>query len=76
MMEDTKSRLRETAKEEAERQTATAKREIGRAMVEATNEFFPEEVKKRRRQDMARGALIGLTVGILLRDGLRWALRR
>lgn len=72
MMEDTKSRLAETTKEAAERQTATAKREIGRAMLDATNEYFPEQAKKQRRQDMARGFLVGAAVGVLVREALRW----
>lgn len=72
MLEDTKSRVTETTREEAERQTATAKRGLGRALLEATDEYFPKEVRKRRRQDMARGFLVGVAVGIVLRDALRW----
>lgn len=72
MFEDTKSRLAETTKEAAERRTATAKRELGRTVLEATDEYFPEEVQKRRRRDLARGFLVGAAVGVLLRDALRW----
>lgn len=66
-----KTRLKEAAKKEAERKKATAKHELGRAVLDVTDEYFPEEVRDRRRRDMARGFLAGAAIGLLLRSLIR-----
>ncbi|MHC3438499.1 hypothetical protein ACYJ1Y_10450 [Natrialbaceae archaeon A-gly3] len=71
MMEDTRSKFAETAREQAERQTESAKQELGRTVLDAADEYFPEEVRRRRRRDMARGFLVGLAVGVILREAFR-----
>lgn len=63
-------RFTETIREGAERQADTARRELGEIVIDATGEYFPEAVKKRRRRDVASGLAVGLVVGYLVRYAL------
>lgn len=66
MLDDTSDRLRELAKERAGEQAKTAKHEVGEMVVDATGEYFPEEVRARRRRDMMRGFAMGVGAGMVL----------
>lgn len=70
MLERTRDRLREMAKEEAEKQAETAKHEVGEIVIDATDQYFPDEVKARRRRDIARGFLVGVGTGVALHYAL------
>lgn len=60
-------RFTESIREGAERQADTARRELGEIVIDATGEYFPEAVRKRRRKDVASGLAVGLIVGFLAR---------
>lgn len=75
MRERIPSRLKELAKEEAGKQAESAKREMGKQaesakremgeiIIDATGEYFPHEMRARRRRDMARGFAIGVGAGV------------
>lgn len=66
MIRDVRRQLRELAGERAGKQAESAKHEVGEIVIDATGEYFPEEVKARRRRDMARGFAAGLGLGIAL----------
>lgn len=66
MMRDARRQFRELAKEQAGKQAESAKHEVGEIVIDATGEYFPEEMKARRRRDMARGFAFGLGVGVAL----------
>lgn len=64
---DIPEQAKQIAQREAQRQAKTARKELGRIIVDTTSEVFPEQVKARRRKDVARGVLAGLGIGYLLR---------
>lgn len=66
MRTEARSRFSELAKEGAEKQAEAAKREVGEIIIDATDQYFPEEVKARRRRDMARGFAVGFGTGVAL----------
>ena len=67
-MADTRAdQFRETIREGAAQQADTARRELGEIVIDATGEYFPEAVRKRRRRDVASGMVLGLLVGYLVR---------
>lgn len=63
---DEVEQLRELAKEEAGKQAESAKHDVGEIVIDATGEYFPEEMKARRRRDMARGFAVGFGTGVAL----------
>lgn len=65
-MAEARKRLKELAKEEAGKQAESAKHEMGEIIIDATGEYFPREMKARRRRDMARGFAAGFGIGIAL----------
>ena len=67
MMDDTRDRFADTIREGAEKQAVTARRELGDIVIDVTDEYFPEAVRKRRRRDVASGAIAGVIVGYLVR---------
>jgi ElaB/YqjD/DUF883 family membrane-anchored ribosome-binding protein len=78
MAETTAERFAETIREGAERQADrvregaehqadTARRELGEIVLDASDEYFPEAVRQRRRRDVASGLVLGLLVGYLVR---------
>lgn len=70
MPEDMATQVKERAKEEASRQVDNVKQDVGPRVVDATEEYFPEETKERRRRDTVRGFLVGVGIGYLLRYAL------
>ena len=70
-MEEARKRFRELAKEQAGKQAKSAKHEVGEIILDATGEYFEEEMKARRRRDMARGFAMGVGVGFVLRHVMR-----
>lgn len=70
MTDDIVTQVKDRAKEEASRQVDNVKQDVGPRVVDATEEYFPEETKERRRRDMVRGFLVGVGVGFLLRYAL------
>jgi len=66
MLEGAKSRAKEQARAEAERRAATAKEEIGPAVLDLVESYFPEEAQERRKQTAAQTFLVGVAVGLLL----------
>lgn len=71
MMGDSPRRLREMAKERAEKQAESAKHEVGEIVLDATGEYFAEEMKARRRRVMARGFVAGVGFGVVLGYAMR-----
>lgn len=67
MEDDIATQVKERAKEEAARQVDNVKQDFGTRVVDATEEYFPEETKERRRRDTVRGFLVGVGIGFLLR---------
>ena len=78
MAENRMERFAESVREGAERQAErvregagvqadTARRELGEIVLDATDEYFPEAVRKRRRRDVASGFVVGVMVGFLVR---------
>lgn len=67
MIEVTKERFAEAVREEAERRTDAARRELGEVVIDVTDEYFPEAVRRRRRRDIASGFALGAIVGFLVR---------
>jgi len=67
---DTGDRVKERARIGAERQAETAKHEIGRMVVDAVEEYFPEETRGRRRRIARRAFFAGLAVGFLLGNAI------
>lgn len=65
-MTEVRKRIRELAKEGAEKRAESAKQEVGEIVIDATGEYFSEEVKARRRRDMARGFAVGFGAGVAL----------
>lgn len=65
--ESRRERFTETIREGAGRQADSARRELGEIVIDATDEYFPEAVRKRRRRDVASGFVVGLMVGFLVR---------
>ena len=65
--ESRRERFTETARERAGRQADSARRELGEIVIDATDEYFPEAVRQRRRRDVASGFVVGLMVGFLVR---------
>lgn len=64
MMRKARKRLRELAKEGGRKQAESAKHEFGEIVIDATGEYFPEEMKARRRRNMARGFALGFGAGV------------
>lgn len=60
-------RQADRVREGAEQQADTARRELGDIVIDATDEYFPEAVRERRRRDVASGFLVGVMVGFLVR---------
>jgi hypothetical protein len=67
MMEDVSQQLRESMRAEATRRADSARRELGERVIDATDDYFPEAVRQRRRRDIAGGMVIGLAVGFFAR---------
>lgn len=65
--ESRKERFTETIREGAGRQADSARRELGEIVIDATDEYFPEAVRQRRRRDIASGFVVGLMIGFLVR---------
>lgn len=65
-VEQVKEQVRERARTEAKRTADNARVELGKLLLDATEEYFPEQVQARRRQDMAQGFVAGLVVGLLV----------
>lgn len=57
-------RLREAAKQRAEKQAETARHEVGGIVLDATYEYFAKEMRARRRRDVARGFVAGVGLGV------------
>ncbi len=62
-----RERFAETIREGAGRQADSARRELGEIVIDATDEYFPEAVRRRRRRDVASGFVVGVMVGFLAR---------
>ena len=65
--ESKRERFTETIREGAGRQADSARKELGEIVIDATDEYFPEAVRQRRRRDVASGFVVGLMVGFLVR---------
>ncbi|MDG5775346.1 hypothetical protein VB773_10715 [Haloarculaceae archaeon H-GB2-1] len=70
MMEDVSQQLRETMRAEAGRRADTARKELGERVMDATGDYFPEAVRRRRRRDVAGGLVMGVAIGFLARHVL------
>lgn len=58
-------------RQELERRADEGRRELGTVMVDLTEEYFPEAVRRRRRRDVAGGFLAGAVAGYVIRHLLR-----
>lgn len=64
---DTTEQFTEAVKRKAELQADSARQEVGEAVFDATDKYFPQAVRRRRRRDVASGVVLGLLVGFLIR---------
>lgn len=60
----------EEARQELDRRTDGARSEMGARIVDLTEEYFPEEVTRRRRRGMATAFAAGVGAGIAARHFL------
>lgn len=68
---DTGDLVKERAMMSAERGAESAKHELGRMVVDAVEEYFPEETKDRRRRVARRAFFAGMALGLFLGAALR-----
>lgn len=67
---ETGDMVRERARAGAERQAESARHELGRMVVDAVEEYFPEETKDRRRRIARRAFFAGIAVGFVLGNAI------
>lgn len=67
MIKQTNEDFVETIRERAEEEADATRHEVGGIVIDATGEYFPEAVKRRRRRDIASGFVLGALVGFLVR---------
>jgi hypothetical protein len=60
--------VKDRARRGARQQAGLARQEVGRRAFDLLEEYFPEEAKSRRQRNSASVFLLGLAVGILLRQ--------
>jgi len=72
MLEEAQRRARERAAEGAGRGADVLNEELARFAWDAVEEYFPEEARQRRRRRRLRSFAIGLAVGLLARQALKW----
>jgi len=67
MVEERRENLIETIRRKAEQEADTKRQEVGEIVIDATDDYFPEAVKRRRRRDVASGFVLGVLVGFAVR---------
>ena len=58
--------VKSLATEEAKKQANGARDELGRIVLKATEEYFPEHTQAKRREQLAQGAAVGFAIGFVL----------
>lgn len=72
--DEAEERVRSEAKKarhEAETQGEVLRHRLGESMLDLMEDYFPEEVEARRRENLLRGFAVGVVTGILGRELLR-----
>jgi hypothetical protein len=76
MLEEQRELAVERAQQQAERQAQQMKTEFGDLVLDAVEDYFPQQAQARRRQLVTRSFAIGFAAGLLLPRLLGRRLRR
>lgn len=69
-VDQTKSTAKRQARDRAERQVETAKEELGPAVLNLVESYFPDQARERRQRIALRSFVAGGAVGVVLRHAL------